>query len=556
MKNILSLLASSRQRALTLAFSATLGLGACQVTDLQPQNVLSETAVYNDPARIALAVAGVYNSAQSGFYDPLNGSALAVRGYPFGAAANALDDARGEDVSDMAGFFSLVFANTFTSSSPNVVNIWSNAYAVINQANVTIDGIKQAQAAGVITAADELVYEGELRFLRALAHHELVLHFSRPYTDGNGSAVGVPYRDFAVNTTASVAQARAQGRGTVANDYTKMLADLDFAESNLPTTRTISGAVAPSVTRATKAAAIALKQRIRLHQANWVAAAMEGNKLIAGTTTFASPATVGTYSLMPTQRAAFPGGAAATVENIFSVENSAADNPGVNGALANVYGSSASPANGGINGRALLAVSPNLYNASFFTCNDLRRTVMMQPDGVRPCYVIRKYTDAATSSDFAPIIRYAEVLLNQAEAVARQGTNNDLALNLLNAVRNRSVTTAADQYAAGSLTGINLVRAILNERRIEFIGEGKRWGDISRLSPDATYATVSGGGVPAKFNGTVSGQVTLARYACGNTSLLTGQLVSPIAYSSTLFLWPIPQLEIANNPSLAQNPGY
>jgi hypothetical protein len=556
MKNIVSFLAGSRQRALTLAFSATLGLGACEVTDLQPKNVLSETAVYNDPARIALAVAGVYNSAQSGFYDPLNGSALAVRGYPFGAAANALDDARGEDVSDMAGFFSLVFANTFTSSSPNIVNIWSNSYAVINQANVTIDGIKQAQAAGVITAADELVYEAELRFLRALAHHELVMHFSRPFTDGNGSAVGVPYRDFAVNTTASVAQARTQGRGTVADDYTKILADLDFAETNLPTTRSINGAAAPSVTRATKAAAIALKQRIRLHQANWAAAATEGSKLISGTTTFTSPSSVGSYSLMATQRAAFPGGAAATAENIFSIENRSDDNPGTNGALPNVYGSSASPANGGINGRALLAVSPNLYNASFFTCNDLRRTVMMQPDGVRPCYVIKKYTDAATSSDFAPIIRYAEVLLNQAEAIARQGTNDALALNLLNAVRNRSVTTAADQYAAGSLTGTNLVRAILNERRIEFIGEGKRWGDISRLSPDATYAPVSGGGVPAKFNGTVSGQVTLARYACGNTSLLTGQLVSTIAYNNTLFLWPIPQLEIANNGNLTQNPGY
>jgi hypothetical protein len=259
---------------------------------------------------------------------------------------------------------------------------------------------------------------------------------------------------------------------------------------------------------------------------------------------------------MPTQRAAFPGGATATAESIFSVENRSDDNPGVNGALANVYGSSATPANGGINGRALLAVSPNLYNAPFFTCGDLRRTVMMQPDGVRPCYVIKKYTDAATSSDFAPIIRYAEVLLNQAEALARTGTNDALALSLLNAVRNRSVTTTADQYAAGSLTGTNLVRAILNERRIEFIGEGKRWGDISRLSPDATYSPIAGGGVPAKFNGTVGGQVTLARYACGNTSLLTGQLVSPIAYTSTLFLWPIPQLEIANNPSVTQNPGY
>ncbi|RZK31657.1 MAG: RagB/SusD family nutrient uptake outer membrane protein, partial [Hymenobacter sp.] len=433
------------------------------------------------------------------------------------------------------------------------VNMWSNCYAVINQANATIEGIKQAQEANVITAANEIVYEAELRFLRALAHHELVTHFSRPYTDGNGSALGVPYRDFAVNSATAVTQAKLLPRGTVAEDYTKILADLDFAEANLPATRSITGAVAPSVTRATKGAAIALKQRVRLHQANWAAAATEGSKLITGTTTFSSP--VGGYVLMASQRAAFPGGAATTAENVFSIENRSDDNPGTNGALANVYGSSAAPPTG-ISARALLGVSPNLYNASFFTCNDLRRTVMMQPDGVRTCYVIKKYTDAATSSDFAPLIRYAEVLLNQAEALARTGTNDALALSLLNAVRNRSVTTAADQYAAGSLTGTNLVRAILNERRIEFIGEGKRWGDISRLSPDATYAPVTGGGIPAKFNGTVGGQVTLARYACGNTALLTGQSVSAVAYSASLFLWPIPQLEIANNPALVQNPGY
>ncbi|MBD2714767.1 RagB/SusD family nutrient uptake outer membrane protein [Microvirga sp. STR05] len=554
MKNLSTIFTHSRRNVLALAFLSTLGLGACEVTDLQPQNQLSEAAVFTDPARIALAVAGVYDAAQSGFYDPLTGGALAVRGYPFGAAANALDDARGEDVSDMAGFFSLVFTNQITPSSPNLVNMWSTCYAVVNKANVTIDGVRQAAAAGIITAEVAQVYEGELRFLRALAHHELVIHFSRPYTDGNGSKAGVPYRDVPANTIAGVNTGRSQDRGTVADDYTKMLADLDFAESNLPATRTITGAAAASATRATKGAAIALKQRLRLHQANWAAAAAEGTKLISGTSApFTSP--IGSYALAATQRAAFPGGAAATAETVFSVENRSDDNAGVNGALANVYGSSATPANGGINGRALLAVSPNLYNAPFFTCGDLRRTAMMQQDGVRPAYVLRKYTDATTSSDFAPIIRYAEVLLNQAEAVARAGNDDAFALRLLNAVRNRSVTTAADQYAAGSLTGPALIRAILNERRIEFVGEGKRWGDISRLSPDATFGP---GGIPAKFNGQVSGQVTLARYACNNGATLATPSVSAVPYNSTFFLWPIPAIEIANNPTLAaqQNPGY
>ena len=73
------------------------------------------------------------------------------------------------------------------------------------------------------------------------------------------------------------------------------------------------------------------------------------------------------------------------------------------------------------------------------------------------------------------------MILNQAEFSARTGRGAQ-AFSLLNAVRNRSVTTVTGQYAPGSLVGMALVRAILNERRIEFVGEGFRWSDISRIS--------------------------------------------------------------------------
>jgi hypothetical protein len=531
----------SRKLALAAATLVAAGVSACNVVDLQPQNALPEASVYTDASRVALAVTGVYNAAQSGFYDPLNGSALAVRGYPFGAAANELDDARGEDVVDMAGFFGVVYRNQLTTASPNVVNIWSNCYALINQANVTIAGVQQAATAGVITAADASIYLGELRFLRALAHHELVIHFSRPYTENNGTSPGVPYRETAINTQDAIATARAVDRGTVANVYTKMLADLEFAEQNLPTTRTGNA----RVTRATKGAAIALKQRLYLYQGNWSKAVDEGNKIISTAAPFTS--SIGSYALMPTPQEAFPGGANVTVENVFSVENSADDNPGVNGGLAQVFGSRQPIASGGIAGRGLIAISPILYNAPFWTCTDLRRTQLTQADA--PRYALRKYRDATNNTDFAPIIRYAEVILNQAEAEARNG-NGTRGLTLLNAVRNRAVA-AADQYT--NLTGTNLIQAVLNERRIELVGEGFRWDDIHRLSP-TSFSPRAGGGIPAKY---LSTQVAIAQYVCGAGTPLTPS-VPAIAYTNALFLWPIPALEVANNPTLAaqQNPGY
>jgi hypothetical protein len=539
---ILNCFAPRQARLLALTSFLALGLGACEVTDLQPQDSLAESTAFADRAKIELSVNGMYNAAQSGFYDGLNGTAIQVRGYPFGSAATELDDIRGEDVVDLAGFFGISYANTSTTSSPNVVNMWSTLYALINQSNVVIEGVRGAGTSNLIPATDALAYEGEARLLRALSYHELLIHFAKPYADAQGNTPGVPLRDFAINTPATVERGRAQARNTVAEGYALILEDLKFAEENLPATRT--GGIANKVTRATKGAAIALKQRVLLHQGNYAAATTEGAKLISGTTTFTSP--IGGYALTATPQAAFPGGAAVSAENIFSIENSSDDNPGVNGSLAGFFGSSA-PAPTGLGARGLIAISPILYNASFWSCSDLRRTQLTQKAPAQ--YFSFKYKDALTRTDFAPIIRYAEVLLNQAEAQARLGKTTE-ALALLNAVRNRAVTTPAEQYTAASFpTSTALIRAILNERRVEFVAEGLRWDDIHRLALDPTFST---GGTPRKVS---TAQATAANYNCAAPPTITGG-VAPIPYTDPRFLWPSPSIEIANNPNVAQNPGY
>ncbi|MFX6118816.1 RagB/SusD family nutrient uptake outer membrane protein, partial [Acinetobacter baumannii] len=84
-------------------------------------------------------------------------------------------------------------------TTANNVNMWANLYGLINRCNIAIDGFAKASG-GVLTAPVASQYIAECRFLRAMAHHEALIHFARPYTDNAGKNVGVPYRDFPVNS--------------------------------------------------------------------------------------------------------------------------------------------------------------------------------------------------------------------------------------------------------------------------------------------------------------------------------------------------------------------
>jgi len=530
---------------LTLGLAALLVVSSCKkFTELSPLSQLSETTAFENPANIELAMNGVYNRAAVGNY---NGGA--GRGYPFGAASIEQSEMRGEDMVNLATFFQITYESTITAaaSSANNRNMFINLYSLINQANVVIDGVTAAAGAGTITQAIADQYAGEARFLRALAHHELVINFCRPFVDGNGNKPGIPYRTVAATGASTVAATISQPRGTVAEDYAKILVDLDFAEANLPATRSTS-----KITRATKGAAIALKTRIKLHMNDFAGVITEGAKLGTATgTTFTSP--IGGYALTASPDGPFASFSSNT-ESIFSIENGSAANGGVNGALPNMLGPAANALNSQV-GRGLVATSPNLYNASFWVTGDTRRTLLQiqQSTNGAKYYFNYKYRDPTTSTDWAPIIRYAEVLLNVAEAYSRTSALDVRAMNLLNAVRNRAVPVTNRFTIASFASQTALTQAILNERRVEFAGEGRRWADITRLSQDPTFQ-VAGGGVPAKV------LVTALKGDGSNYDIVTRPVTAAakaaLPYTDFKYIWPIPQDELDANPNLTQNPGY
>ncbi len=526
------------------ALMAAVLFSSCEkdVLDLQPYSSFSDLSAFTTVERINLAINGVYDAAQSGFYEAVPGSgATQVRGYPFGAASIEQGDMRGEDMLNQALFYQITYEATHSISSANNVNMFMSLYSLINKANLTMEGVLDAGTTGIIPAEQATAYAAEMRFLRALAHHELVLNFSRPYADGNGNKMGIIYREIGINSEAKANEAREVKRSdfTVAQNYTKILEDLDFAEQNLPDAGILK------TYRTSKAAAIALKMRVKMHMGDWEGVKAEGAKIISGSSpNYSSP--IGGWKLTSSPDGPFISNT--SDESIFSFKNDATDNPGVNAGLANMLGDPAAP----VGGRGLVRISPILWSDARWACDDKRRTLLTK--SYESSAYTHKYRDVTTLSDAAPMIRYAEVLLIMAEAEARTGSGISMAaVDLLNAVRNRSLADASDAYTVDDFSSADeLVAAILFERRVEFVGEGKRWGDIHRLALDPVHAPISGGGIPSKVG---TGAATTSMFNCNGVTDFT-RAVSAIPYSDHRFIWPIPEIEIRQNPNYDQNPNY
>jgi hypothetical protein len=348
-------------------------------------------------------------------------------------------------------------------------------------------------------------YKAEARFLRALTYHSLVTIYARPYTDGNGNKPGVIiYTE--PQTTQGISK---KPRASVADVYNLILEDLNFAETNLPAT---SG----SVTRAHKNAAIALKTRIYLYMGRYSDVIREANKIVSTTAPFKATSGV-QHELVSDITTVFRSGGQ-TLENIFSFPFTSLDLPGTQNSLNSYYSpgaSTACPSNlcNGTGEYSLNTTGNGIVANTNWSTTDARRVNFVETIGTRTW--LRKWTN---NTDYVPVIRYAEVLLNLSEALARTNGLDVRAIALLNAVRKRS-------DPAITLTPISqqeLINMILLERRIELLGEGFRSRDLMRLN------------LPFPAKGTVGA----------------------LGVNETQYVWPIPSGEINVNTTIEQNPGY
>jgi hypothetical protein len=189
------------------------------------------------------------------------------------------------------------------------------------------------------------------------------------------------------------------------------------------------------------------------------------------------------------------------------------DLPGTQNSLNSYY----NPGPNGNGDFALNTTGNGIVANTSWGASDARRAFNIASGG--QTYLRKWPKNAGSDPDWVPVIRYSEVMLNVAEAEARQATGvSTRGLALLNAVRQRSDPSVTLAPASKQ----ELIDAVLLERRIEFLGEGLRTSDVTR---------------------------TGASFAAKGS-------VAAYGPSSNLYIWPISNSELVTNKEMVQNDGY
>lgn len=459
---------------------------SCDVLTQDPPTALTQEDGFANPDRIAKSAVGMYDALQNSEF--LGGRALVY------------SDLRSDDTNP-AVFFGFVSTFNMQANDAIALNTWTGGYRSLYGCNYFLQQI--AKNPGKTTSVLETQYISEAKFIRALIYFHLVNLFAQPYNfTPDASHLGVPLQLTAPDAGNAFDASQNLSRSTVSQVYAQMERDLNDAITGLPETYATPF---DRTGRATKDAARGLLSRIYLYKGQYAEAAAMANNVITGTPTRhalnASPAT-------PFNAASYQ-----TSESIFSIAMNLSDNPNTNNALGQHYGATQ---------RRDITVTPYalLDTATLFRSKDRRRTQLLTPSifPVPAAVYTLKYNNA--SSDYAPILRYSEILLNRAEGLAQTDPGISVeAISLLNTVRRRSlpnVAAYANFTAASFANKQALVDVILHERRLELAFEGHRYYDLLRNRRNS----------------------------------------SRVNYGDEKAIFPIPQVDLLQNPNLVKNPGY
>lgn len=363
-----------------------------------------------------------------------------------------------------------------------ITGFWNQMYKSINELNIIIAKLPKLKGADQ-SAIDNVL--GQAYFLRALLYYYLVKFYALPWgAKPDNSQMGVPLKLKPVLSTNDFHHLK---RASVKDVYAQINKDLQTAHGlNITNTSPAMG---------TNGAVTALRARIALIQENWTNAAQFAGDVISS----------GNYKLLAKVTTYFQNELSAG--SIFEIVNSSNDNPGDgNTSISTLYNLKGRP--GAQLGSAFKAdlkkvVTPAqkaALNTHNMTAVDTRVTELLSTKAKPPLTIddythTNKYEDAINHSDNDPIIRFPEMILTRAYALAEINGNNlskdTEAITLLNEIRKRAIIvkkpngskgdeSLIEYSAADFQTQQQLLDAISLSRSITLSFEGHRKTDLQR----------------------------------------------------------------------------
>lgn len=406
------------------------------------------------------------------------------------------------------------------SANPYVIEAWNANFNGIYKANVLLNQLV-AKGSVLTDAALKLRLEAEAKFLRAFFYFDLVRYFGK-----------VPVIDHPV----SGAEALTIPRANVADVYSLIISDLQFAATNLPSTYAVA-----DKGRATKWAAKGILALVYMTRSGptysidgpglglneWPQALSLLNEVVGS----------GLFSFLPSYSSVFSYTNENNAEVVFDIQYVTGLSPVVGGTFPWVlvpdtwFQSNGKAVQGGL---TIRPVSNDLVNA--YVAADTRKAFSIQSgftyNGVAETRSFFKkmvdLTKVPSNRVDWPlnfiVLRYTDVLMLKAECILKGATGTQADVDaVMTQVRNRAGIT-------GTVTGTTLAQ-LFAERRKEFAAEGSRWHDLVR-----------------------SGSVETTIPAWIATEDVLKQMQP---FNKNYIIYPVPQTELDVSPGLyTQNPGY
>ena len=503
---------------LTVVFGMVLGLASCNL-DYFPSDELNGNVLMSDPGGAQYIIDGCYAMLKEEYeYIEYASSNTYVRHY-FQCAEFPADN-----VSLSGRTTDPLYQATCYKMTDNLKNIglpWWIGYKVIYTANSVIEGFKEGES----VESDQLI--GEAYFLRAMIHFNLVTLFAKPYIFGRDN-LGIPLRA-STNTEET-------HRAPVGEVYDQVVADLIKAAELMNKPRGNAG-------YASKNAALGLLSRVYLYMEenqkvldvvaqmsdpasnldpdyeNYFANApssketlfcivhtaletrgqgsigsMYLNDGIGWGEIYCSDPLLNLYNRYPSDKrlSYIKPNYAASGKDIVYFPIASADDDFRSDITAEVK-EDGTGKYCEIDGKRY-DIKDELVNGEYIEhyveyggekCKARLDKALVQRNTF-PNYYITKfsYQNADPMLSSPVFLRWAEVLLNRAEAEAKLG-QNDKALNDVNVLRQRAGIPAEGMFSAGSMHGYaSALDVVLDERRMELAFEGHRFFDVYRNRQD------------------------------------------------------------------------